>query len=342
MSNVSRAKLPTPASALRAVGFAIVLSCLVNCAPEVWPWDGDANRSGASDVRGVVGPVSEQPVELTVITYNTHGLKERFTEEAAPPDRRFPAIGRLLNGYDIALLQEDFAYHELIRTSAKHRIRKRGNGQDRNLFADLIAPFVCGSCGAGLSTLVDLDDSTLIHEYREAYEAYNGWIGGRYDAWVTKGFLIVRLRLDNGAVVDVYNTHLDAGKKKKRVKDRLARRSQLRQLRAVMERYSRGNAVIVGGDFNNRIDRPSEDFEKFVAAMSLREVAAQTGSQWRPRCDYIFYRSGDDVEIRVAESGEAAEFVDTSGQRLSDHPPIYARFTVRSDHRPGNHQAALR
>jgi len=341
MSNVPRAKHPTPASVLRVVGCAIVLSCLVSCAVDIWPWVGDAKRSGASDVRGVVGPVSEQPVEFTVITYNTHGLKQRFTEEAAPPDRRFPTIGRLLNGYDIALLQEDFEYHELIRTSAKHRIRKRGNVQDRNLFADLIAPIVCGACGAGLSTLVDLDDSTLIHEYREAYEAYNGWIGGHYDAWVTKGFLIVRMRLDNGAVVDVYNTHLDAGKKK-RIKDQLARRSQLRQLRAVMEKYSRGNAVIVGGDFNNRIDRPSEDFEEFVATMSLREVAAQTGSQWRPRKDYIFYRSGDDVEVSVAESGEAAEFVDPSGQRLSDHPPIYARFTVRSGHRPGNHQTALR
>jgi endonuclease/exonuclease/phosphatase family metal-dependent hydrolase len=309
----------------RRVGLLLVLVG-VACAPGVEGWD--AARTGATSQ---AAPPATEPhsswVDLSVVAYNTHGLKARYAGD--DPERRFPAIGRLLNGYDVALLQEDFAYHDMIRETAQHGIRLRGNGQSRNPLADLLAPIVCGECGSGLSTLIAFDESALVQTYREAYEDYNGWFGDRYDAWVTKGFLAVRVRLPNGAVVDVYNTHLDAGKKRKRVRDYETRRNQLAQLREAMERLSYGTAVILGGDFNYRIDRGTEALDDFSASMRLLEVGADAGDDWRPHSIYLFYRSARDVEIRLRDTGEASEFVDARGEPLSDHPPIFARFSIR-------------
>ena len=104
----------------------------------------------ASDVRGPASGDARAPFELSVLSYNTHGLRGIFVDD--DPAARFPAIGRLINGYDVVLLQEDFAYHRSIEAFATHAIRRRGNPQDRNWIADLLAPIVCGDCGAGLST----------------------------------------------------------------------------------------------------------------------------------------------------------------------------------------------
>lgn len=283
-------------------------------------------------------PADSGPVALSVLTYNVHGLKARYAKD--DPERRLPEIGRLLNRYDVALLQEDFAYHDRIAATADHAIQRRGNRQDRNPIVDLLARIACGACGSGLSTFVGLEGAALVGERREAYEAYHGWFDSRYDAWVTKGFLVLRLRLPNGAVVDVYDTHLDAGKKPRRVKDRQTRGAQLEQLREAMERFSGGRAVVLGGDFNWRIDRPRPLLTEFAAAVGLREVGAEMVEPWRPRSDYIFYRSGDGVEIELRASGEATEFVDASGGKLSDHPAVFARFEVRK--LPGKGAATAR
>jgi len=272
---------------------------------------------------------SRAPFELSVLSYNTHGLRGIFVED--DPAARFPAIGRLINGYDVVLLQEDFAYHRSIEAFATHAIRRRGNSQDRNPIADLLAPIVCGDCGAGLSTLIDLGESSLIGEHREAYQDYSGWFDARKDGWVTKGLLALRVRLPNGAVVDVYNSHLDAGKKPKRVRDHRTRERQLAQLERAIRGFSGTGAVILAGDFNAREDRRNPSLEALVAALGLRESGARTDSdRWRPRCEYIFYRGDARTEISLVESGEAGEFEDESGKPLSDHPAIRARFAIRA------------
>lgn len=305
---------------MRTPGRLLLLLLLAACAPDARPWDASLLPAGRF-------AATARPFELSVLSYNTHGLKQPFAED--DPEQRFPAIARLLNGYDVALLQEDFAYHAIIQREAEHPIRLRGNGQARNPLVDLLAPFACGDCGAGLSTLVALDESALLQDYREPYQAYNGWFEGSHDAWVTKGFLTVRIRLPNGSILDVYNTHLDAGKRKKRKKDYAARRRQLGQLRAAMEQFSHGVAVILGGDFNFRVGR-RRSLDAFAASLALNEVEVDLADRWRSPSDYLFYRSSDDVEIRLGDAGEAREFVDAEGNRLSDHAAIYARFRIRA------------
>ena len=51
-------------------------------------------------------------VELRIVTYNTHGLPAWIAGD--DPERRFPLIGRLLDAYDLAVVQEDFYHHELL------------------------------------------------------------------------------------------------------------------------------------------------------------------------------------------------------------------------------------
>lgn len=269
------------------------------------------------------------PFELSVLSYNTHGLRGSFTDDE--PEVRFPAIGRLINGYDVVLLQEDFAYHRSIEALATHPIRRRGSPQDRNWVADLLAPIVCGECGAGLSTLIDLPEGSLLGEHREAYRDYSGWFDSRKDAWVNKGLLALRVRLPGGAVVDVYNSHLDAGKKRKRRRDHDTRERQLAQLESAIRSFSGDGAVILAGDFNEREDRASPSLERFTTALGLRESEARVAREgWRPRCDYIFYRGDAGIEIELVDSGEAVEFQDESGRPLSDHPAIRARFRIRA------------
>jgi endonuclease/exonuclease/phosphatase family metal-dependent hydrolase len=284
-----------------------------------------AASGGAAEPAGA----SSAPYELSVLTYNTHGLRGFVTEDH--PKARFRAIGRLVNAYDVVLLQEDFAYHQIVEELATHAIRSRGNRQDRNPIADLLAPIVCGECGAGLSTLINLEASSLIRRHREAYEDYSGWFGSGADAWATKGLLALRVRLPNGAIVDVYNSHLDAGKKPKRREDHRTRRRQLVQLGGAIREFSGSGAVIVAGDFNARVDLPHAALDGFVAALALRESGASIPeARWRPRTDYIFYRSDEKTEIELVGVGEAEEFVDRIGIPLSDHPAIYARFAIRA------------
>ncbi|HEY8154910.1 MAG TPA: endonuclease/exonuclease/phosphatase family protein [Myxococcota bacterium] len=274
-------------------------------------------------------PALRAPVELSVLSYNTHGLRGFFVDDH--PETRFPAIGRLINGYDVVLLQEDFAYHESLEEFATHPMRRRGNTQDRNPIADLLAPIVCGDCGAGLSSWVGLREASLTGEHREAYRDYSGWFDARKDAWVTKGLLALRVRLPGGAVVDVYNSHLDAGKKPKRVRDHRTREKQLAQLERAIRRFSGSGAVIVAGDFNAREDRSNPALAGFAAALGLRESGARTDpDRWRPRCEYIFYRGDARTEIALLDAGEASEFADANGAPLSDHPAIRARFQIRA------------
>jgi endonuclease/exonuclease/phosphatase (EEP) superfamily protein YafD len=171
----------------------------------------------------------------------------------------------------------------------------------------------------------------LIWRHREAYDDYSGWFDSGADAWATKGWLALRVRLPNGAVLDVYNSHLDAGKKPKRTRDHRTRKRQLEQLEAAIREFSGSGAVIVAGDFNARVDQPHAALEAFAGALGLHESGASIPeARWKPRTDYIFYRSDQTTQIELVGVGEAEEFVDEIGIPLSDHPAIYARFSIRA------------
>lgn len=266
----------------------------------------------------------DAPVEVSVLTYNTHGLPAWVARDR--PKIRFPIIGRLTNQYDVVFLQEDFAYHGLLKEQATHEIVACGNGPRSSLFR--FASFICGSCNSGLTLLARFPRDRLIELDREPFHVCMGWFRFSKDCWVTKGFMRARLRLQNGAEVDFYNLHLDAGMSRR---DRQTRKRQLRLLRKHIVEHSGERALIIGGDFNLQYNS-ADDFalmQGFMAGLGLRDssIGYKGPADWKGD-DYILYRSGGGVILEVIEAGVAEGFV-LDGKPLSNHPAIVARFRVR-------------
>ncbi len=270
-----------------------------------WAWTALAEGSGS---------------ELRVLTYNTHGLPSWVVSD--DPEMRLPIISGLLNGYDIALIQEDFAYPELLASRAEHRVIEHGNpawGWKRLL------PIFSGS---GLTTLSRLPLADASAVTREPLHACSGWLGAGNDCLASKGFLRLRVRDAGGALLDLYNLHFDAGRSEA---DREARRVQLERLRVAMDRLSRDAAVIVGGDFNLDLSDPADAglLEAFRKALRLRDSGARKpeGGPFDRQLDYLLYRDGGGTELELVEAGFATDF-ERNGVPLSDHPALFARFRI--------------
>ncbi len=266
------------------------------------------------------GPVGDAPVELRVLSYNTHGLVGWIAGD--DPESRFPKISQRLHAYDVVLIQEDWSYHEELVSWAPHEVVERGNGS-RLALASLLPIFG----GSGLTTLVRSRD-WLLDVGREPYDTCAGWLGGANDCFGTKGFLHVRLRLPPDRRLDVYQTHLDAGAGPD---DQAARVHQLELLTERIAAISGDRALILAGDFNLDAKLPEQRaaLDDFAQGLGLQDsrAAPAPGTAWR-QLDYVFYRSGAQVEIELLEAGEALEFRDATIP-LSDHPALFTRFRIR-------------
>ncbi len=264
------------------------------------------------------GGADDGPATLSVLTYNTHGLPGWIAGDA--PERRIPAIGRRLARYDVALIQEDFAHHAALREAAQLPVVLRG-GASR-------MPWCPVCSGDGLTFLAGLVREAVLAAKSTAFPTCAGWLGGANDCLATKGFQRVRLALPGGGVLDLVNTHLDAGTDEA---DRAARRVQLATLAANLRREAGEGALILGGDLNLDADDPDDSalLEAFRAELGLSDSGARARPDvgWR-RLDYLLYRSGSDLGLEVMEAGEDAGFAQ-EGAPLSDHPALFARFRVR-------------
>ena len=272
---------------------------------------GRAPRSGAD-------PAS---VDFRVLTYNTHGLPAWIAGD--DPARRFPAIARLVQGYDVALLQEDFAHHPLLQAGLGGVVALRGNPSR----FEGSALCLLGCEGSGLTFLMRFPRQALLELVNQAYAACAGWLGGANDCFATKGFQDARLLLPGDLEVRVVNTHLDAGRAPE---DREARRAQLERLRTYLERTAAGAALVVGGDFNLDAADPADVAlrDEFVRALGLEDTGAAPASGSWERIDYLYRRDGAAVLLQVLEAGEAREFQDRA-RPLSDHPALFTRLRAR-------------
>jgi hypothetical protein len=280
-------------------------------------------------------PALAQPSNvISVLSYNVRGLPPLVTND--DPGSRAPTIGWLANKYDIVLLQEDFEYYGVIGSQMHGRTRIRGNGMGwdpRRVAAKvflapigLLLPHFWPPYGSGLTTYVKSGHYLADDHDRVPYNVCGSWFGGTGDCWAAKGYLRVGARQADGALIDVYNTHLEAGTAKRSLE---ARRKQLAILAQAIEESSAERAVIVGGDFNLAFNRPGdrEAMADFRREVGLEDCGAGPElPRWRER-DYILFRSSAQVILHVEEMGEAKEFVN-GDLALSDHPAIYARFRV--------------
>lgn len=254
-----------------------------------------------------------EAADVSVLTYNIHGLPSWIAGD--DPPARIPQILRIAQPYDVVLLQEDFAHHDVVVAKSPFAHLVRGNA------AWIEAPLFQG---AGLTILSRLATTASA---REPYDVCNGWVSAANDCFGHKGFLMARLALPDGASFDAWNTHLDAGDSDA---DRAVRADQLARLAAAIETQSADRAVVVGGDFNLHWDEPRDRalLEVFAARLGLAIAAMTPAGGWDSRLDYLLVRAAADRCLATVEAGKDESLLDAAGRPLSDHPAIFARLRL--------------
>ncbi|NUR26958.1 MAG: endonuclease [Catenulispora sp.] len=265
---------------------------------------------------------------FSVLSYNVAGLPQGVS--SAPGDRTADTtmIGQRLGPFDVVHVEEDFNYHAaLYAGDTTHAYRTPTSGG--------------AGLGSGLNTLSDLPYAVDDFE-RVKWNACQLDSG---DCLTPKGFTFMKVRIADGVYVDFYNLHTNAGTNDG---DEAARASNLSQLSAYIQSHSAGDAVIVMGDTNTRYTRAADTIAQFASANGLTDVwvrnvlggAAPAAGSPPLLCDEnaitdscevvdkVLYRGSKLVDLNATSyHNEHAGFLDASGQMLSDHDPISARFT---------------
>jgi endonuclease/exonuclease/phosphatase family metal-dependent hydrolase len=298
------------------------------------PGVGAAELESGTEASEAGAEIYESGTEISVLSYNIHGLFPLIAKD--DPRDRMPTIGWLANRYEVAMFQEDFEYHGILRDQMPDAVGNRGNGMGRDprrVFAKLLIspvsiflPHFSPPYGAGISIFVHESLAIADDVDREPFGLCRGWFGGTGDCWAAKGYQRVGIRTPDGAEIDLYNTHLEAGPSEHAAQ---IRGQQLDILARAIEARPKTRAVIVGGDFNIGFNRVGDRDTLMAFRRRLELQDSGAGPElpyWRER-DYILHRDGTATALRVEQVGEAQEFVD-GDRALSDHAALYARFRI--------------
>ncbi|MFE9622236.1 jacalin-like lectin [Streptomyces sp. NPDC006527] len=256
-----------------------------------------------------------------VLTYNVAGLPEGLS--SGSPETNTPLISPRLGAYDIVNVQEDFNYHAALYAGDDHPYRTATSGG---------VPF-----GDGLNTLSDVPFEDF---ERVKWNACTGT-----NCLTPKGFSLARVRLAEGAFLDLYNVHTNADA----TDDALAaRRANIEQLSDFIQANSSGNAVIVMGDTNTRYTRAGDNIRTLAGENGLTDAWVQLVKGGTPPAqgadallcptsappndcevvDKILYRGSELLSLTATRYDNAwASFLDAAGGNLSDHFPHTAAFS---------------
>ena len=216
---------------LRICGSCLFLlfSCSTSSDPDLGNQSVDLLRSE------VAGPAEG---EFTVLTYNVAGLPEGMSKHN--PEKYFPMLAPLLNGYDLVLVQEDFWYHDILAAASVHPYKSE----------PMLAEPDYLNMGDGLNRLSNLafDELTRIQ-----WVKCSGGLDCSGDCLTTKGFSVARTLLPGDLQVDVYNLHADAGSCDE---DFEAREAGVKQMVEEIKSRSKDVALIVAADTNMKTHRP--------------------------------------------------------------------------------------
>lgn len=246
-------------------------------------------------------PVSPPVGRFSLVTYNVHGLPQAVTR--LRPSESVPLIGPLLDRYDVALIQEDFAYAGALAAGDRHPYRSER------------APRLELGMGDGLTFFSRLPFGELA---RVGWQRCNGFIDQCNDCLTRKGFARVTMTIGPGVSIVVYNLHMDAGWS---AADQEARRAQVDQLLADL---GRDTPIIVAGDTNMSLPRDGGTLTRLLAGAGLTDACRADGCRDLGRIDRIFYRSGAGVTLRAEGWRIDDSFVDAKGRPLSDHRAVAA------------------
>jgi len=247
--------------------------------------------------------------QLKVLTYNVAGLPDGFM--TPHPSANMPQIGALLGRYDLALIQEDFAYGAPLR--------------ERVTLPFQSPAFVRAGrwhFGDGLSQFAAFPFTAL---QRESWRACHGVVDSYFDCLTPKGFVSSKQRLAEGVDIDVYNVHLDAGPSNA---DQRAREAQIEQLLEAIAQRSAGRPLLLAGDTNLR-SQPAL-LARFAQASGLSDACQALRCPDPHRIDRVFYRSSSTLTLRARKWSIDRRFVDARGRPLSDHLAVAVELDWQS------------
>jgi Endonuclease/Exonuclease/phosphatase family len=280
---------------------------------------------------------------FSVLTYNVAGLPQEIS--TVNPQVHIPLISPLLNDYDVVLTQEDFDwwtgvagtldfvhYHERLRAQATHEYRtERHPGPEAVGIDPASRPLFVGD-GLGVLSRIPFTGNTRV-PWPECFGGLDTSDGGAGDCLAMKGFAMVTMTLADGADVDVYTLHAEAGGT---AEDQRLQAENFGQLARFIDEHSAGRAVIVGGDTNLHTDPDHPDasgtadteiWEGFLDRTGLTDACAATDCPDTGEIDKIAYRNGGGVRLTATSHAMPRErFTAPDGEPLSDHPPVAVEF----------------
>lgn len=272
--------------------------------------------------RGILTHRKPEGNSFSILTYN---VQARPILDDLRARRNLPIIGEKLNAFDLAGVQECFSHGSLLLGAADHESRITFKGRQH----------WWSIANSGLLSFSRFP----VRESKNLFFQHKGEIA---DTVASKGILLTRCEI-SGELLDVYNTHMQAGNSASAQESRALQATELVDF---IERNSPpGHAVILHGDFNMGPPRaahlspsphyatPEDEaartavFARMQGRLRMLDVAETLHGSAGDDIDRILYRSGTKLHIRpVNLTNHDAEFRDAGGASLSDSPPISARF----------------
>ncbi|SEI37236.1 Metal-dependent hydrolase, endonuclease/exonuclease/phosphatase family [Dyadobacter koreensis] len=299
----------------------------------VFFWTSSGSTSGSASSHSIKDSAlkSAEAGEFSVITYNVAGLPGIISSAVTERSSSIAEIGRILNRFDIAHVQEDFNYNKYLYEKGNlHPFRTSTKGK---------IPF-----GDGLNTL----SKYPVHKVRRI--KWQDCTGA--DCFTPKGFSYSSIEVAKNVFIDFYNVHANAYNHRSAAE---ARRKNMLQLSAYIKKNSPENAVVVMGDLNAHysyfydnvgILNTENNLEDVWLLKKNRSICHEISRAFpnddilsvTDSCetiDKILFRGSKDLILRIRDYKlENILFTNKSGQPLSDHHPVSARFQwslIKSD-----------
>ena len=240
-------------------------------------------------------PIATQGGEISILSLNVAGLPDFLTDQDNPKDR-LGAISIKANNYVFVGYQEDFYYHWYLDQMATAPEIVRGSIPTK---LSIVWSWLSSS---GLTT------TSRWHQIDYSFHPYStchGYLGNSNDCWVPKGVLCSRYQSGRGIIVDVCNTHLDAGWS---IKDSLTRIEQIAEYRDFLPEPVKDHPwlLIEIGDFNVA---PNDSF--------MHELVRGKDIVVNHDIDFIMVTSNEHLDITMVRGGRAIQF-----DGLSDHSAV--------------------
>jgi len=262
---------------------------------------GDTNTGDPNAGDPNAGDPTRASGTFTFLSYNVAGLPQGIS--GSNPLFNTPVMSPLLNHYDLAVVQEDFAYHDALKADAEHPYQSE--------------PMFTGgaSFGDGLNRFSQFpfNDHT-----RVTWTFCAGLIDGNNDCLTPKGFSVATHVLADGVLVDVYNSHWDSGRDPP---DAAARELQLDQFLAYVRNWSRDRAVILAGDTNMK-ESDETTVQRLLNEGGFVDACRALDCPDPGLHDRVLVRNSDTVTLTLVSWELDARFIDLLDQPLSDHDAL--------------------